>query len=73
MSEFATIDEALDDLRNGRTIVVVDDPDRENEGDLVMAAEGCTVEAMNFMIVHGRGVPFVAASEKRFEELGQSR
>lgn len=70
MSEFATIDEALDDLRKGRMIVVVDDPDRENEGDLVMTAEGCTVEAMNFMIVHGRGVPFVAADAQRFEELG---
>ena len=51
-------------------VVVVDDPDRENEGDLVMAAEACTVEAMNFMILHGRGVPFVAASAERFEELG---
>lgn len=70
MSEFATIDEALEDLRAGKTIVVVDDPDRENEGDLVMAAEACTVEAMNFMIVHGRGVPFVAASAARFEQLG---
>lgn len=70
MSRFATIDEALEELRRGRTIVVVDDPDRENEGDLVMAAEACTVEAMNFMIVHGRGVPFVAASAERFEALG---
>jgi 3,4-dihydroxy 2-butanone 4-phosphate synthase/GTP cyclohydrolase II len=70
VSEFATIDEALEELRRGRMIVVVDDPDRENEGDLVMAAECCTVEAMNFMIVNGRGVPFVSASSQRFEELG---
>lgn len=70
MSEFATIDEALEELRRGRTIVVVDDPDRENEGDLVCAAEMCTVETMNFMILHGRGVPFIAASAQRFEELG---
>lgn len=70
MSEFATIDEALEELRQGRMLIVVDDPDRENEGDLVCAAETCTVEMMNFMIVHGRGVPFVAASAQRFEELG---
>lgn len=70
MSEFATIEEALEDLRRGKTIIVVDDPDRENEGDLVCAAEMCTVEDMNFMIVHGRGVPFVAATVERFEQLG---
>lgn len=51
-------------------IVVVDDPDRENEGDLVCAAESCTPEIMNFMITYGRGVPFVAASGQRMEELG---
>jgi 3,4-dihydroxy 2-butanone 4-phosphate synthase/GTP cyclohydrolase II len=70
VSEFATIEEALEELRRGRTLIVVDDPDRENEGDLVCAAETCTFETMNFMIVHGRGVPFVAASAQRFEELG---
>lgn len=70
MSEFATIPEALEELRAGRMIIVVDDPDRENEGDLVCAAEFCTPELMNFMIVHGRGVPFVAARPERMEALG---
>lgn len=70
MSEFATIEEALEELRQGRMLVVVDDPDRENEGDLVCAAEMCTFEVMNFMIINGRGVPFVSASAQRFEELG---
>lgn len=70
MSEFATIPEALEELRLGRTIIVVDDPDRENEGDLVYAAERGSVEAMNFMITHGRGVPFIAASSERMEQLG---
>lgn len=51
-------------------IIVVDDPDRENEGDLVCAAEACSPELMNFMITYGRGVPFVAASGKRMDELG---
>src|SRR5689334_5046994 len=51
-------------------IVVVDDPDRENEGDLIMAAERCTPEAMNFMIRYGRGVPFIPTTEQRLQELG---
>lgn len=67
---FASIPEALEDLRAGQMIVVVDDPDRENEGDLVMAAETCTPEAMNFMIAHGRGIPFIATSPERLAELG---
>src|SRR5258708_117614 len=46
---FATISEALEDLKVGKMIVVVDDPDRENEGDLIMPGETCTPEAMNFM------------------------
>lgn len=67
---FASIQEALDELRAGRMIIVVDDPDRENEGDLVCAAEHCTTEMMNFMIVHGRGVPFIATTPSRMAELG---
>lgn len=50
-------------------IVVVDDPDRENEGDLIMAGEMCTPEAMNFMIKEGRGVPFIPTTSDRLEEL----
>jgi 3,4-dihydroxy 2-butanone 4-phosphate synthase/GTP cyclohydrolase II len=70
VAQFATIPEALDDLRAGKMIVVVDDPDRENEGDLIMAAETCTPEAMNFMIKFGRGVPFIPTTEQRLQELG---
>ena len=67
---FATIPEALEELRAGRMIVVVDDPDRENEGDLVCAAETCTPEIMNFMIRMGRGVPFIPTTAQRLAELG---
>lgn len=67
---FASIPEALDLLRAGKMVVVVDDPDRENEGDLIMAGELCTPEAMNFMIIHGRGVPFISTTPERLEHLG---
>jgi 3,4-dihydroxy 2-butanone 4-phosphate synthase/GTP cyclohydrolase II len=70
VSEFATIPEAIEELKAGRMIIVVDDPDRENEGDLIMAGEACTPEAMNFMIRHGGGVPFIPTSQERLEELG---
>jgi len=53
---FASIDEALTAIRAGRMIIVVDDEDRENEGDLVIAAEKITPEAINFMVKHARGV-----------------
>jgi 3,4-dihydroxy 2-butanone 4-phosphate synthase / GTP cyclohydrolase II len=66
---FATIPQALELLKQGKMVVVVDDPDRENEGDLIMAAQDVTPEAMNFMIKAG-GVPFVAAADERFERLG---
>lgn len=66
---FATIPEALEDLRRGKLIIVVDDPDRENEGDLVCAGETCTPELMNFMIRHGRGVPFIPTTAERLAEL----
>lgn len=66
---FSTIEQALEDLRRGRMIVVVDDPDRENEGDLIMAGETCTADAMNFMIKHGGGVPFIPTTGERLSEL----
>ncbi|MFN4243979.1 MAG: GTP cyclohydrolase II [Tepidisphaerales bacterium] len=69
---FATIPEILDELRAGRMIVLVDDEDRENEGDLVIAGEKCTPAAINFMITHGRGVPFIPTTAKRLAELGIS-
>src|ERR1044071_9723068 len=67
--EFASIPEALEDLKAGKMIIVVDDPDRENEGDLVVAGETCTPEIMNFMIKHGRGVPFIPTTAERLAEL----
>ncbi|MBU1027340.1 MAG: bifunctional 3,4-dihydroxy-2-butanone-4-phosphate synthase/GTP cyclohydrolase II [Candidatus Margulisbacteria bacterium] len=66
---FNKIEEAIEDIRNGRMVVVVDDKDRENEGDLVMAAEKVTPDAINFMITHGRGLVCVPMSEERLEEL----
>jgi 3,4-dihydroxy 2-butanone 4-phosphate synthase/GTP cyclohydrolase II len=67
---FATIPEALEDFQAGKIVIVVDDPDRENEGDLIMAGELCTPEAMNFMVTHGRGVPFIPTTAERLERLG---
>jgi 3,4-dihydroxy 2-butanone 4-phosphate synthase/GTP cyclohydrolase II len=54
--EFANIEDAVRNLKAGRMIVVIDDEDRENEGDLTMAAERITPEAINFMAAHGRGL-----------------
>src|SRR5215211_1504557 len=56
MTTFGTIEQAIDDLRNGKIIIVADDEDRENEGDLVCAAELATPEMINFMTLHGRGL-----------------
>ena len=67
--EFASIEEALDELRAGRMIVVIDDEDRENEGDLTMAAEAITPEAINFMATHGRGLICLATTGERLDEL----
>ena len=66
---FSSIPEALAEIKAGRMVVVVDDPDRENEGDLIMAGEACTPEAMNFMISQGRGVPFIPTTAERLAEL----
>jgi len=66
---FATLDEALEEIRQGRQIVLVDDEDRENEGDLTMAAEKITPEAVNFMAKHGRGLVCLALTEERCDEL----
>jgi 3,4-dihydroxy 2-butanone 4-phosphate synthase/GTP cyclohydrolase II len=66
---FSSIPEILDELRAGRQVVLVDDEDRENEGDLVIAGERCTAEQINFMIRFGRGVPFIATSGQRLDEL----
>jgi 3,4-dihydroxy 2-butanone 4-phosphate synthase/GTP cyclohydrolase II len=67
---FATIEEAIEDIRQGRMIVLVDDEDRENEGDLTMAAEKVTPEAINFMAKYGRGLICLTLTEQRCELLG---
>src|SRR6266702_6240028 len=67
--EFASIQTAIRELKGGRMIVVVDDEDRENEGDLTMAAEMITPEAINFMAVHGRGLICLAMTGERIDEL----
>ncbi len=66
---FATIEEAIEDFRAGRMIIVVDDPDRENEGDLTIAAEMVTPEIINFMAKHGRGLICLPMTAERLEEL----
>ncbi len=55
MFQYSTIEEALEELRRGRIILVTDDPDRENEGDFICAAQFATTENVNFMAVHGKG------------------
>ena len=64
-----TIEEAIEDFREGKFLIVVDDEDRENEGDFIIAAEKITPEKVNFMMVNGRGVLCVPISEERCEEL----
>jgi 3,4-dihydroxy 2-butanone 4-phosphate synthase/GTP cyclohydrolase II len=66
---FATIDEAVADIRDGRMIIIVDDEDRENEGDLVCAAEKVTPEIINFMARHARGLICLPLTEERCDEL----
>ncbi len=66
---FATVEEALEDIAAGKMVVVVDDEDRENEGDLVMAAEHVTPDAINFMAMHARGWICLALTPERCDEL----
>jgi 3,4-dihydroxy-2-butanone 4-phosphate synthase/GTP cyclohydrolase II len=68
-SQFASVEDALNELRAGRMIVVVDDEDRENEGDLMMAAETITPQAVNFMATYGRGLICLAMTGQRLDEL----
>jgi 3,4-dihydroxy 2-butanone 4-phosphate synthase / GTP cyclohydrolase II len=67
--KFNTIEEALDDIKKGKMVILVDDEDRENEGDLTMAAEAVTPEAINFMAMHGRGLICLSLTSERVEEL----
>lgn len=67
--EINTVEKALEDFRNGKMIILVDDEDRENEGDLAIAAEMVTPEAINFMLKHGRGLVCLAMTEERADAL----
>ena len=67
---FATIPEAVEDIRDGKIVLVVDDADRENEGDFIMAADFATPEAVNFMVTHGRGIVCLPCAAWRLDELG---
>src|SRR5438034_10202180 len=70
---FNTIEAVVEDLRKGRMVIVVDDADRENEGDLILAAEHVTPEAVNFMVRFGRGLICVPTTEARLKQLGIER
>ena len=67
--KFNTIEDAISAIKEGKMVVVIDDEDRENEGDLVIAAEKVTPEAINFMAMHGRGLICLPILSKRLEEL----
>ncbi|MGN0271537.1 MAG: 3,4-dihydroxy-2-butanone-4-phosphate synthase, partial [Lachnospiraceae bacterium] len=69
MFQFNTVEEALEDLRNGKLILVTDDEDRENEGDLICAAEFATTENVNFMASHAKGLICMPMSEKIIRKL----
>jgi 3,4-dihydroxy-2-butanone 4-phosphate synthase len=69
-SPFASIEEAIEEIRSGRFVVVVDDEDRENEGDLTIAAQFVTPDAVNFMAIHGRGLICLCLTPERCDELG---
>src|ERR1700722_4084485 len=67
--KFSSIEEALDDIRAGKFVVVVDDEDRENEGDIICAAELITPEMINFMLAHARGGVWVPVTPERAQQL----
>ena len=69
-NEFASVEQAVNDIKNGRMVIVVDDPERENEGDLVCAAEKATPEIINFMAKFGRGLICLPVVGSRLDELG---
>ena len=69
MFQFNTVEEALEDLRNGKIILCTDDPDRENEGDFICAAEFATTQNVNFMATHGKGLICMPMSEEYVQKL----
>jgi len=70
VTPFASVEDAIGEIRNGRMVVVVDDPDRENEGDLVVGAQFATPETINFMATHARGLVCLCLTGERCEQLG---
>src|SRR5437879_5216182 len=70
---FNSIESVIPDLRNGKMVIVVDDADRENEGDLIMAAQFVAPETVNFMAKHGRGLICVPTTSDRLQQLGIER
>ncbi len=70
MKTFEEINAVIEDFRKGKLVIIVDDEDRENEGDLAFAAETCTPEKINFMAKHGRGLICIAMESERLDELG---
>ncbi len=66
----ASIPELIEDIRNGKMIILVDNEDRENEGDLIVAAQYCTPDKINFMATHGKGLICIAMTQERLQELG---
>src|SRR5271156_2498275 len=71
--KFDTIESVIADMGKGKTVIVVDDADRENEGDLILAAQYVTPEAINFMAKHGRGLICVPTTSERLQQLGIER
>src|ERR1041385_1461842 len=69
-SKLNSIEEAIDELKAGKVVIVVDDANRENEGDFITAAENVTPEIINFMATHGRGLICAPLTEERCDELG---
>jgi 3,4-dihydroxy 2-butanone 4-phosphate synthase/GTP cyclohydrolase II len=70
MPEFSSVEDLIADIRLGRLVIIVDDEDRENEGDLVCAASKITPEAINFMATHGRGLICAPITQEAAERLG---
>jgi 3,4-dihydroxy 2-butanone 4-phosphate synthase/GTP cyclohydrolase II len=70
LRRFSSVESVIEDIRQGRMVIITDNEERENEGDLVMAAEKVTAEAINFMTLHGRGLICVPTTRERLEQLG---
>ena len=71
-NNFSSVEDAMEDIRQGKMIIIVDDEDRENEGDLMIASEKVTPQAINFMAKYGRGLICLALTDERTRELGLS-